>query len=70
MHDKIAVDLNCKWCAKIYSAIQRRGGNSWFKQIMRDTGMRRSRLKRHLDYLLVAKLIEHDFFGYRIRADV
>ena len=70
LHDKNAADLNCKWCAKIYSAIQRRGGNSWFKQIMHDTGLRRSRLRRHLKYLLAAKLLEHDFFGYRIRVDV
>ncbi len=67
LHDKNNADLSCKWCAKVYSAIQRRGGNSWFKQIMRDAGLRRSRLRRHLEYLLAAKLLEHDFSGYRIR---
>ena len=65
-HDVAAANLSCEYCARVYHAILNRGGVSWLNEIMRDTGIRRKRLKRHLEYLLVAKLIEHDVFGFRI----
>jgi len=68
--DEVALDLGCERCARVYLAILRRGGVSWLKQIMRDTGMRRKSVKRHLNRLLALKLVAGDVFGYRIVREI
>ena len=67
---EVALDLGCKPCAKIYLAILSRGGVSWENQIMRDTGLSRKTVKRHLNRLLALKLVANDVFGYRIVREI
>jgi len=48
VESEVAIDLGCKYCARVYLAILARGGTSWLNQIIRDTGMKRKTVKRHL----------------------
>ena len=64
------MDLGCKPCAKVYLAILGRGGVSWQNEIIRDTGLSRNTVKRHLDRLLALKLVAHDVVGYRIVREI
>ena len=67
---EVALDLGCERCAKVYLAILGRGGVSWVNQIMRDTGMARKSVKRHLNRLLAVKLVANDVFGYRVFREI
>lgn len=67
MESEVALDLGCKYCARVYLAIVGRGGTSWLNQIIRDTGMKRKTVKRHLGRLLTLKLVApYAIPGYRI----
>ena len=68
--DEVALDLGCERCARVYLAILGRGGTSWLNQIVRDTGMSRKTVKRHLNRLLAIKLVSNDVFGYRIFREI
>ena len=67
---EVALDLGCERCARVYLAVLGRGGTSWLNQIMRDTGMARKSVKRHLNRLLAVKLVANDVFGYRIVREI
>ena len=56
--DEVALDLGCERCAKIYLAIFRGDGVSWLEKIIRDTGMKRKTVMRHLNRLLTLKLVK------------
>jgi len=45
----VALDLGCKYCARVYLAILGRGGTSWLEQIIRDTGMRKLAKTRYYE---------------------
>ena len=66
VESEVALDLGCKYCARFYLAILGRGGTSWLEQIIRDTGMGRKRVKRHLGRLLALKLVTDSVIVYRI----
>ena len=67
MESEVALDLGCKFCARVYVAIWERGGTSWLEQIMKDTRMRVKTVKRHLDRLLALKLVANCTIpGYKI----
>ena len=57
MESEVALDLGCKYCARVYLAILGRGGMSWPNQIIRDTGMAHGTVKKHLSRLLTLKLV-------------
>jgi len=58
--DEVALDLGCERCARVYLAILGRGGTTWLNQIVRDTGMSRKSVKRHLKRLLFLRLVSHE----------
>lgn len=61
------MDLGCERCARVYLAIFRRGGVSWMNEILRDTGMRRKSVDRHLGRLLTLGLVADCVIpGYKI----
>ena len=67
----MALDLGCKYCARVYLAIWERGGTSWLEQIMADTRMQVKTVRRHLDRLLALKLvIECTIPGYKIAKEL
>jgi len=69
--DEVALDLGCERCARVYLAILRRGGTSWLNQIVRDTGMTRKSVKRHLKRLLFLRLVRHEVgCVYRIAKEI
>jgi len=41
VESEFALNSGCEYCARVYLAILCRGGTSWLKQIVQDTGMRR-----------------------------
>ena len=67
---EVALDLGCKLCARVYLAILGRGGTSWLEQIIRDTGMQRKTVKRHLGRLLALKLVTDTVIVYRIVREI
>ena len=71
MESEVALDLGCKYCARVYLAIWARGGTSWLDQIMEDTRMRMKTVRRHLDRLLALKLVaECTIPGYKIAKEL
>ena len=71
MESDIALDLGCKYCARVYLAIWERGGTSWLEQIMEDTRMKVKTVRRHLDRLLALKLVaECTIPGYKIAKEL
>lgn len=67
VESEVALDLGCKYCARVYLAILRRDGTSWLNQIIQDTGMRRKTVERHLGRLLTLKLVKPCAIpGYKI----
>ena len=61
VESEAALDLGCKYCARVYLAIFRRSGTSWLRQMIQDTRMRHETAKRHLgrSRALVALEIAH-----------
>jgi len=71
MESEVALDLGCKYCARVYLAIWERRGTSWLDQIMEDTRMRMKTVRRHLDRLLALKLVaECTIPGYKIAKEL
>ena len=70
VESEVALDLGCKYCARVYLAILGQGGTSWLEQIIRDTGMRRKTVKRHLSRLLALKLVTDTVIVYRIVREI
>ena len=71
MESEVALDLGCKYCARVYLAIWERGGTSWLEQIMKDTSMRMKTVRRLLDRLLALKLVvECTIPGYKIAKEL
>jgi len=71
MESEVALDLGCKYCARVYLAIWERGGMSWRDQIIEDTSMRVKSVRRHLGRLLALKLIvECTIPGYKIAKEL
>lgn len=71
VESEVALDLGCKYCARVYLAILGRGGTSWLEQIMEDTSMRVKTVRRHLDRLLALKLVaECTIPGYKIAKEL
>ena len=70
MESEVALDLGCKYCARVCLAILGRGGMSWSNQIIRDTGMPRKTVKRHLGRLLALKLVSDTVIVYRIVREI
>jgi len=70
VESEVALDLGCKYCARVYLAILGRGGTSWLEQIIRDTGMHRKTVKRHLGRLLALKLVTNSVIVYRIVREI
>jgi hypothetical protein len=71
VESEVALDLGCKYCARVYLAIWERGGTSWLEQIMEDTSMRVNTVRRHLDRLLALKLVaECTIPGYKIAKEL
>jgi len=70
VESEVALDLGCKYCAQVYLAILSRGGTSWLEQIIRDTGMHRKTVKRHLSRLLALKLVTNSVIVYRIVREI
>jgi len=56
--EEVALDLGCKLCARVYLAIFRNNRVSWLEQIMRDARMSQRTVKRHLNRLLMLKLVK------------
>lgn len=70
LESEVALDVGCNYCARVYLAILGRGGTSWLNQIIRDTGMKRKTVKRHLSRLLALKLVTDSVIVYRIVREI
>lgn len=70
MESEVALDLGCEYCARVYLAILGRGGTSWLNQIIRDTGMKRKTVKRHLGRLLALKLVTNSVIVYSVTREI
>jgi len=71
VESEVALDLGCKYCARLYLAILGRGGTSWLDQIREDTRMRVKTVRRHLDRLLALKLVAECMIpGYKIAKEL
>jgi hypothetical protein len=70
MESEVALDLGCKYCARVYLAILMRGGMSWPNQIVRDTGMAHGTVKKHLDRLLALKLVTNMGVLYGVAREI
>jgi len=56
-------DMGCERLGLVYSAILRRGGESWLGEIARDTGMGYGTVRRHLGHLMEMDLVEQRRLG-------
>lgn len=69
------MDLGCERCARVYLAVLKKRV-TWLEQIVRDTGMKRKTVKRHLDRLLALGLVAetvipwHNIPGYKIAKEL
>ena len=70
VESEVALDLGCKYCARVYLAILGRGGTSWLNQIVRDTGMAHGTVKRHLSRLLALKLVTNIAVVYGVVREI
>ena len=70
VESEVALDLGCKYCARVYLAILGRGGTSWSNQIVRDTGMAHGTVKRHLSRLLALKLVTNVGVVYGVAREI
>jgi len=70
MESEVALNLGCQYCARVYLAIVGRGGTSWLEQIIRDTGMGRKTVKRHLGRLLALKVVTNIGVVYRVVREI
>jgi len=70
VESEVALDLGCKYCARVYLAILGRGGTSWLNQIVRDTGMAHGTVKKHLGRLLSLKLVTNIAVVYGVVREI